>query len=404
MKIRKLVALALGCTMAFSLSACGGAATTATTKAAAATTAKAAATTKAASAAATTKAAAATTAKAAATTAAGTKSASAESLANFSGKTLNISTFSFNADLLKKNIYDPFQKATGAKINAEGAKNAERLTKIQQNASAYDVVVISDQYAQQMKDKGLLEEVDYTKLSNYSKIYSVAQQPTGKGYGPAYTVTRLGIVYDSGTCPTKPASWGDLWSADLKGQISIPDITSTSGPLFYYATAKAFNLTPGKDDDKIFAKLGELKANVAKTYTSANDTITMLNQGEISVAVLLDYSYTTAKKANAKYVWVDPKEGTFASYNSLNIVKGSKNKEMAEAFINYYLSKEVQTAEAVDGVDAPIRSDVELTDAQKANFVYGQKMVDALTFPDWSVINGSLEKWTGKWNELFSVK
>ena len=64
-----------------------------------------------------------------------------------------------------------------------------------------------------------------------------------------------------------------------------------------------------------------------KTYTSANDTITMLNQGEISVAVLLDYVYTTAKSASEDYVWVDPAEGVYSGFNMVNIVRGCKNRE-----------------------------------------------------------------------------
>ena len=86
----------------------------------------------------------------------------------------------------------------------------------------------------------------------------------------------------------------------------------------------------------------------------------MLNQGEIAVAVLLDYSYTTAKGANPDYVWVNPSEGMFGGYNMLNIVTGSKNKELAQLFIDYYLSYDVQYAEAMDGVDSPVRTDVVL--------------------------------------------
>ena len=107
-------------------------------------------------------------------------------------------------------------------------------------------------------------------------------------------------------------SRADLWNPELADSIAVPEMTTTSGPLFYYATAAAFGLEPGKDDEAIFAKLAELKPNVVKTWTSANDTITMLNQGEISVAVLLDYSYTTAKNANPDYIWVDPTEGSFS--------------------------------------------------------------------------------------------
>ena len=74
------------------------------------------------------------------------------------------------------------------------------------------------------------------------------------------------------------------------------------------------------------------------------------------------------------------------------------------AFIDFYMSKEVQLAEALDGVDSPVRTDVELTEEQAANFTYGKEMIDGLLLPDWSVINANKADWTARWNELFSVQ
>ena len=181
-------------------------------------------------------------------------------------------------------------------------------------------------------------------------------------------------------------------------------MTATTGPMFYFATAETFGLVPGKDDEAIFAKLAELKPNVVNTYTSANNTISMLNQGEISVAVLLDYSYTTAKNANPDYVWVDPAEGSYAGYNMLNIIKGTEVKDLATEFINYYLSYDVQLAEALDGVDSPVRTDIELAPEQAANFTYGEEMVNSLILVDWNVITENQAKWIEMWNSTFSVK
>ena len=48
----------------------------------------------------------------------------------FAGQTLTISTFAFNAELLQKNIYDPFMELTGCTIVADGASNAVRVTKL----------------------------------------------------------------------------------------------------------------------------------------------------------------------------------------------------------------------------------------------------------------------------------
>lgn len=334
----------------------------------------------------------------------GESAAAGADLGNFEGQELKVSTFSFNAELLQKNVYDPFMEATGCKLIVEGGKNAERVTKIKETPANYDVVIIGDAFVADLIDADLLEKMDYSTLGNMDALYDNAKAPFGAEYGPAYTFNRLGIVYDKSTCPIEITSWADLWNPELEGSIAIPDITTTSGPLFYYATAKMAGLTPGQDDDAIFAKMAELKPNVMKTYTSANDTITMLNQGEISVAVLLDFSYTAAKSASEDYVWVDPSEGNYSGYNTLNIIKGCENKELAMAFIDFYLSKEVQLAEAVDGVDSPVRTDVELTAEQAANFTYGKEMIDNLLLPDWSVINANKAGWTTQWNELFSVQ
>lgn len=322
----------------------------------------------------------------------------------FAGQTLTISTFSFNAELLQKNIYDPFEELTGCTLVVDSGNNAQRVTKIIESPDDYDVVIIGDMFVKQLMDAGVIDTIDSSKLTNLEALYETARAPMGEEYGPAYTFNRLGIVYDSAYCDVEITSWADLWNADLVDSIAIPDMTATSGPLFYYATAEAFGLTPGTDDEAIFAKLEELKPNVVKTYTSANDTITMLNQGEISVAVLLDYSYTTAKNANPDYVWVDPVEGSFSGYNMLNVIKGTEVKELAEAFIDFYLSYDVQLAEALDGVDSPVRTDVELTEEQAANFTYGEEIVNALRLPDWDVISANQADWINNWNAIFSVK
>ena len=385
--MRKTLSLVLAAAMlSTTIAACGSSNNTATTTAAATETTAAAET------------------SAAETTAAAGETADASAAQDFAGQTLTISTFSFNAELLQKNVYDPFMEQTGAKIVVETGKNAERVTKIEESPENYDVVIIGDSFAAQLANDGILENIDRSKIANLDSIYDVAKAPMGEEYGPAYTFNRLGIVYDPAMIDVEIKSFADLWNPELKDCIAVPDITTTSGMLFYYATAAAFGLTPGQDDDAIFAKLEELKPNVVKTWTSANDTITMLNQGEASVAALLDYSYTSAKQANPDYVWVNPSEGNFAGFNMLNITKGCKNKDLAEAFIDFYLSKDVQQAEALDGVDSPVNTEVELTEEQAANFTYGQEMVDGLILPDWSLISEKKADWINRWNELFSVQ
>ena len=59
----------------------------------------------------------------------------------FAGQTLTISTFSFNAELLQKNIYDPFEELTGCTLVVDSGNNAQRVTKIIESPEDYDVVM-----------------------------------------------------------------------------------------------------------------------------------------------------------------------------------------------------------------------------------------------------------------------
>lgn len=64
----------------------------------------------------------------------------------------------------------------------------------------------------------------------------------------------------------------------------------------------------------------------------------------------------------------------------------------------------MQLAEALDGVDSPVRTDVELTQEQAANFTYGEEIVSALRLPDWDLIAEHQADWINRWNAIFSVQ
>lgn len=58
----------------------------------------------------------------------------AAALGNFEGQELSVSTFSFNAELLQKNVYDPFMEATGCKLIVEGGKECRACNQDQRNS------------------------------------------------------------------------------------------------------------------------------------------------------------------------------------------------------------------------------------------------------------------------------
>ena len=249
----------------------------------------------------------------------------------------------------------------------------------------------------------MLETFDSSKLSNISGIYENARAPMGEGYGPAYTFNRLGIVYDSAFCDVEIKSIADLWNPELAGSIAVPEMTTTSGPLFYYATAAAFGLAgQGRRGHLRQAGRAEAERRQDLDERQRHHQHAQPGRDQRRRSAGLQLHHRQERQPGLHLGRSD--RGPFSGYNMLNIVKGCENKELAEAFIDYYLSYDVQLAEALDGVDAPVRPDVELTAEQAANFTYGEDMIANLKLPDWNVIAANQANWIASWNAIFSVK
>lgn len=312
---------------------------------------------------------------------------------------LVISTWGFNEELLRKNVYEPFEKAYNVKIVLEVGNNADRLNKLRLGSSNVDIVQIAEGFAIQAIEEGLFEKIDRSNIPNIENLYDIAKAPFGEDYGPAYTIGRYGIMYDEAKVSKPIESWADLWDESLANQVTIPDITTTAGPFMPFIAAEIEGLDVQKDTDAIFNKIKALDKNLVKIYSKSSEVVNMFSQGEVSAVAGQDFSFGQVKEAVPTAKWVDPKEGSYAVVNTINIAKGSKNKELAEKFINWILSEEVQKANALDKVDSPANKNVVLTEEEAEGLTYGADVINNLKLPDWKYINSVYNDWINRWNK-----
>ena len=318
-------------------------------------------------------------------------------------KELVVSTWGLNQDQYEKNVIEPFEKANNVKITLEVGNNDERLAKLKNNPdSTVDVMYLAESYSQQAIDQGLFQKLDYSKIPNSKKVLSAAQKFVKAGYGPAYTLNRAAIVYDPSKVSGKITSWKDLWKSDFKGKIAIPDMSTTFGPAMVYAAANEASKSVKSDNgESAFKALEQLKPNVVKTYTKSSDLVNMFTSGEITTAVAADYVVGSIKKAMPNAVFVNPEEGAYLNFNTINITKNSKHKDLAYKFINYVLSADVESKTAGTVGDAPINTDVKLSGDEAANLTYGSSINGSKSL-DYKFINKNISSWMDKWNRLFN--
>lgn len=318
--------------------------------------------------------------------------------------TLTVSTFQLSEDIVNSDVIEPFEEATGCTVVTDLGNAADRYTKLENNPdSGIDVIELNQSTAAKGYEAGLFEKLDSSKVENLDQLITSAKNMQSEsGYGPAYVIQSVGIVYDSETLGYEITSWDDLWNADLEGAIAIPDITTTFGPaMVYIASDHAGQDIEEDNGEAAFAALEELKPNVVKTYTKSSDLANMFAAGEIKVAVVGDFAVPNIQKADENVVYMVPESGTYANFNTIDVVASSENKEAAYKYINWRISQQLQEVTSLSLNEGPTNKNVELTDEESANLTYGEVAENAKSI-DYTFVNPLLTEWTDQWNRILN--
>jgi spermidine/putrescine transport system substrate-binding protein len=257
-----------------------------------------------------------------------------------------------NADLTKQSLtitiwdgYSPkdLRDKVKAKLGFElktaiHATNEEAMAKLATNTdSGIDVGFVSGQYAQALNEQGLLEPLHPELIPNLANLYPEASQLSfdkGNKFSVPYTWGTTGICYRTDLVKTKPTSWNDILSppAELKGKVTM----MTTERWLALPALKSLNYSINATDDKQIAQAKDLLVK-AKEWGMLYDDTTFgakLEKGEAAMVEAWDGWCPTT---NPKIKFVVPKEGSDLWSDTMVIMKSSKNKEAAHAFINYIL-------------------------------------------------------------------
>jgi putative spermidine/putrescine transport system substrate-binding protein len=318
-------------------------------------------------------------------------------------ETLTISWWGFNGEKLNEFVVQPFQKQCGCELVFETGNNADRLNKIKiRGGEGVDVIYLTDSFSQIGIAEGLFQPVDRSKVPNIAGLHEIAQAPQGE-YGPAYTVGRIGLVYDSAKVNPPVTAWADLWRDDLKGQISLPGITTTAGPMVVMLAGEKAGTDVFADPGPAFEQLAALKPNVVKNYNTGSEMINLFSTGEIAVSMTQDFALGQLRAAVPTIEWADLADGDIAVLNTVNIPKGAANVELAHQFINFILDPALQKVLAENGVDAPTAKAVELSPEVAARWTYGEAQINGLKRIDYDRMNAAKAGWIDRWNEVFGM-
>lgn len=245
-------------------------------------------------------------------------------------------------------VIKAFENISGINVNYTNyATNEDMYAKFKSGStSVYDIVIPSDYMIGKMISEDMVEKINFDNVPNFKYIDEEYRNPDfdpTNEYSVPYTWGTVGIIYNTKyVTKEEAASWDILWDEKYKGEILM---FSNSKDAFAIALAKlGYSMNTTNEDeirqagtllrkqkplvqtyvmDQIFDKMQLEEAWIAPYY--AGDAITMID-------------------GNPDLAFAFPKESSNIFIDSICIPKGSRNKEAAEAFINFLCEVEVAAA------------------------------------------------------------
>ena len=269
----------------------------------------------------------------------------------FKGQKLTVSTWSgpfskhYTAAIVK-----PFEKWSGAKVTVVPGWS-ELVTKIMAapaDQPPYDVLLGEGRIYTQAKINNLILPINFDNIPNHKDIFPALKKL--KGYrernGIPYQGSPVALVYLPGKVPFKPTSWSDLTRPEVKGRVCLDRAWWLEN--FYLAAYLMGQKNPnGKwivdNLDPIFEVIKtKLAPNIKVWYKGGADLYAYMDQGEVWMSPFYTGTAYQKKTSGMPINFIFPKEGFNGYYDYQMIVRGTKKKELAEAFINFALRPDVQ--------------------------------------------------------------
>ena len=261
---------------------------------------------------------------------------------NQSGK-LYIYTWTQYTD---KELITTFTTQTGVKVIADVYEsNDVMLAKLQAGGGGtYSIIYPSDYMVQKMAEKGLLTEIDHSRLIGLDNLFPQFHNPTydpNNRYSLPFNWGTTGLLYNSEELVNAPEDWEYLWQNQDKLNkrfTLLNDVREVMG-----ATLRMLGYSYNSQNENE-VKQAYQKLQILKPAIAAFDTDAWQNKilaGDLAIAMCYSTDAVKISQENPKLKFVIPRSGSSLWTDTIVIPKSNPNIAGAYAWINLILQPEV---------------------------------------------------------------
>jgi len=240
-------------------------------------------------------------------------------------------------------IHD-FEDEYNIKVNyGTYSSNEELLAKVTSSKTGtYDVIFPSDYMVELMKERGLIDKLDKSRLSNYiniNKIFLNQPYDINNEYSVPFLSTIVVIAVNRDNIQGDIRGYSDLLNENYKNNIVMIDDQRIVTGLSLLSLGYDMNSTSDLELFKAKEFLLNLKDNI-KAYDSDSPKTFFITK-EADIGIMWNAEAELAREANSNIEIIYPMEGHAISTDNYCILKGSKNLDSAYLFINYLMRNDV---------------------------------------------------------------
>ncbi len=235
------------------------------------------------------------------------------------------------------------------------SSNEDMYAKLSGGAVSYDVIVPSDYMIERLISEDMLAPLNYDNIPNIKNIRpefcgenaEYDYYDKGNVYSVPYFYGMIGIIYNTSMVDPEDediGSWSLMWDEDYTGNIlQFNNSRDAFGTAQYYL---GIDVNTDKVSEWRLAldKLREQK-DIVQGYVM-DEIFNKMENGSAAIAAYYAGDYLAMYENNEDLEFFYPKEGTNLYVDAMCIPRTSRNKEIAERYIDFMLSEEPAIANA----------------------------------------------------------
>jgi putative spermidine/putrescine transport system substrate-binding protein len=326
----------------------------------------------------------------------------------FSGQTLRVATQGGTwQQWVAANVEPPFRSQSGASVEyvvGVPLQHMAALIAAKGQNPPFDIVSLTDDLALTAARQNLVLPVDGKLVPNIDKLPD-SWRPNNL-HGTCDYAALEGIVYDAGkyqeAALEPPTTWDSLADSKLASRVAIPDISFAFKQV--YAAINYVNTGDEANFDGTLSWLSRLKSPVI--YADFPTLQTRFNSGEIWAMIGVSGYVLRWPNRTLKLVLPPVKDKRGVLYqSSMEIPKGTTRKELAEVWMNTWLSDQAQLKLATSFGYSPsnlVAAREAAKDPRIGDIIVSTpEAVRSLYYPNWEKVTAAFPEWVEKWNRRF---